>query len=82
MNNTKHVYIRCVYIWFHGVMVNIQDVDSCAPSSNLGGTYVLSFFMPQYICDCRKYSFCPVCLYVGLFVCLSVAKTSTLHITF
>ena len=38
--------------WFHGVMVSVQDSESCDSSSNLGGTstffqFLLFFSSPQ-----------------------------------
>ena len=43
---------------FHGVMVSIQDSESCDPSSNLGGTSrffqcLLFFFSPQKTLESR-----------------------------
>ncbi len=50
---TKDVHVRVLLIndplfprpvWFHGVVESIQDSESCDPSSNLGGTFNLTFF--------------------------------------
>ncbi len=49
---TKGVHVRVLLtnyllfprpVWFHGVVESIQDSESCDPSSNLGGTFDLTF---------------------------------------
>jgi hypothetical protein len=49
---TQNMYLTILWlrilhtiIRFHGVAVSTQDSESCDPSSNLGGTFCIFFFI-------------------------------------